>query len=216
MMIAFFDLDRTLLSTNSAKGWIAQEYREGRMTTKNLTKALWWLMVYRFRGTGMEQAIDQGAATLCSTKEDIFVDRTRQYWEEKCHPKIRKGSYQCIQWHKEQDHHIVLITGSSIYLAQFAAEEFGIPHVLANRFVVKDGIFTGETHKPLCYGEGKVVLAEKILHQLNTSFAQAFFYTDSYSDVPLLEKVAHPRVIAPDMRLKKYSHQRGWSILDWD
>ena len=109
-----------------------------------------------------------------------------------------------------------MITGSSIYLAQSAAKEFGIPHVLANRFVVKDGVFTGETHKPLCYGEGKVVLAEKILHQLNTSFAQAFFYTDSYSDVPLLEKVAHPRIIAPDMRLKKYSQQRGWSILDWD
>ena len=65
-------------------------------------------------------------------------------------------------------------------------------------------------------GEGKVILAEEILRQLNTSFAQAFFYTDSYSDVPLLEKVAYPRVIAPDVRLNKYSQQRGWSILNWD
>ena len=78
-MIAFFDLDRTLLSTNSAKGWIEQEYREGRMTTKNLTKALWWLMMYRVRGTGMEQAIDEGAATLSSTREDEFIRRKRKY-----------------------------------------------------------------------------------------------------------------------------------------
>jgi HAD superfamily hydrolase (TIGR01490 family) len=216
MKIAFFDLDRTLLSTNSAKGWIFQEYRKGRMTTKNVGRAMWWLMMYRFRGTGMEQAIDEGAATLRATKEDIFVERTNLYWKEKCEPKIRPGAYSCLKWHQEQDHHIALITGSSIYLAQAAAQEFGIPHVLANRFVVEQGIFTGGTHKPLCYGEGKVILAQDLLDQLDISFAESFFYTDSYSDVPLLEKVAYPKVIAPDMRLKKYAKKRGWAILNWD
>ena len=214
-MIAFFDLDRTLLSTNSAKGWIAQEYREGRMSTKTLGRALWWLMMYSVRGTGMEEAIEEAAATLQGTREDIFVQRTRKYWDEKCQPKIRQDGYACVQKHKEQGHPVVLITGSSIYLAQAGADEFGIPHVLANRFVVEQEFFTGKTHKPLCYGEGKVLLAETILQKLGGSFSESFFYTDSYSDVPLLEKVGHPRVIDPDMRLKKYAVHKKWQILDW-
>ena len=215
-MIAFFDLDRTLLETNSAKGWIAQEYREGRMNTKTLGRALWWLTMYSLRGTGMEQAIDEGAATLQGTREDIFIQRTRKYWNEKCLPKVRQDGYDCVQNHKKQGHHVVLITGSSIYLAQSAAEYFGIPHVLANRFVVEQELFTGKTHKPLCYGQGKVLLAETMFEKLGGSFSDSFFYTDSYSDVPLLDKVLHPRVIAPDIRLKKYSTKKGWQILDWN
>ena len=87
--------------------------------------------------------------------------------------------------------------------------------MLANSFVVEDGTFCGTSKKPLCFGEGKVVLAEQILEQLQCSFSEAFFYTDSFSDVPLLEKVAHPRVIAPDVRLSRYAKKKKWPILSW-
>ena len=214
-MIAFFDLDRTLLSVNSAKGWIWQEYREGRMTTNSLGRALWWLMIYSIRGTGMETAIDEAALTLQNTNEDVFRQRVHVYWDQICQSRIRKDGYDCVQWHKSQGHHVVLITGSSIYLAQAAAQYFGIPHVLANRFIVKDGVFCGTTQKPLCFGDGKVVLAETMLEQLQCSFTEAFFYTDSFSDVPLLEKVAYPKVIAPDIRLAYHARKRDWPILSW-
>ena len=214
-MIAFFDLDRTLLSVNSAKGWIFQEYQEGRMSTKSLGKAMWWLMMYSLRGTGMEEAIDEAALTLQNTNEEEFRQRVNLYWNKQCASTVRKDGYNCVQWHKKQGHHVVLITGSSIYLAQEAAQYFEIPHVLANRFFVEDGVFCGTCQKPLCFGEGKVVLAQQILEQLQCSFSEAFFYTDSFSDVPLLEKVAYPRVIAPDIRLARYAKKQEWPILSW-
>ena len=83
-MLVFFDLDRTILSKNSAVGWIRQEYRQGRMGTSMLLRAGWWLMQYHLRGTGMEEAIRDAAATLKGGSEQELERRTQAYWNKEC------------------------------------------------------------------------------------------------------------------------------------
>ena len=77
------------------------------------------------------------------------------------------------------------------------------------------GLFTGRVRKPLPYGTGKVTLAERLGQQVGFTLDDATFYTDSITDLPLLERVREPVVVNPDARLRRIAKQRGWPIETW-
>ena len=43
--------------------------------------------------------------------------------------------------------------------------------------------------------------------------AASYFYTDSITDLPLLEAVGHPRVVCPDVPLRRLARRRGWPVV---
>jgi hypothetical protein len=73
----------------------------------------------------------------------------------------------------------------------------------------------GRFEAPLCYGAGKVAHAERWARERGDQIDDAYFYTDSYSDLPMLARVARPRVVCPDPRLRRAARRRGWPILEW-
>jgi phosphoserine phosphatase len=64
----------------------------------------------------------------------------------------------------------------------------------------------------VCYGQGKVVWAERFAAEHDVDLAASYFYTDSISDLPLLERVGHPVVVNPDLRLRRLARKRGWPL----
>ena len=80
---------------------------------------------------------------------------------------------------------------------------------------MRDGELTGSFNRPLCYGEGKLERARALVRSLDARFEQTAFYTDSITDLPLLEAVGHPVVVNPDARLRRVAKRRGWLIEDW-
>ena len=80
---------------------------------------------------------------------------------------------------------------------------------------VSDGKFDGTHQRPACYGPGKVHWAEAFAAANDVDLARSFFYTDSYTDLPMLERVGKPVVVNPDPRLLRTARRRGWPILDW-
>jgi phosphoserine phosphatase len=68
---------------------------------------------------------------------------------------------------------------------------------------------------PFCYGPGKVQRAERWAAEHGVELEQSYFYTDSLSDLPMLERVGQPRIVNPDPRLRREANRRGWPILDW-
>ena len=72
----------------------------------------------------------------------------------------------------------------------------------------------GKISKPFCYGKGKVDLARDWLDGRDMELDDCYFYTDSYSDLPMLLEVGNPRVVNPDPKLKRYSKRKNWSVLD--
>src|SRR5262249_30593744 len=104
-------------------------------------------------------------------------------------------------------------TSATRYLAEPLGADLGIPHHLVSQLVVRDGCFTGEAVRPLCYGKGKVWWAERFAAEHDVDLASSYFYTDSITDLPVLDRVGHPRVVRPDPRLRRVAQQRGWQIL---
>ena len=87
--------------------------------------------------------------------------------------------------------------------------------VLCNRFQVRDGVHTGESEGELCFGAGKLRYAEAYARQTGVSLRDCTFYTDSYSDLPVLEQVGAPVLVNPDRRLRREARARGWRVVEW-
>ncbi|MEL6545659.1 MAG: haloacid dehalogenase-like hydrolase, partial [Myxococcota bacterium] len=91
-----------------------------------------------------------------------------------------------------------------------------IEGVICNRFLTdEDGRFTGDAAHPLCFGPGKLELAQAYASRTGLSLDDAVFYTDSYSDLPVLEAVGEPVVVHPDPRLARHAARRGWNSVSW-
>lgn len=214
-MIAFFDVDRTLLAVNSATLWVKRELSLGNITRMQALRASVWVGLY---GLGIIQADDViriAIKHLKGKRERELIDRTVEFWHNEVAATIRPGAAAAVKRHKDAGEMLFLLTSSSNYMGMAVADAMGFDGFLANRFEVKDGIFTGEPIEPICYGKGKVAHAEGCAAKLNVKLEECAFYTDSHSDLPMLERVGRPVVVAPDPRLRRVARKRGWPIEDW-
>jgi phosphoserine phosphatase len=110
----------------------------------------------------------------------------------------------------------VLLTNSSSWEARAAADTWKLDAFITNHFNLDaQGCLLGTFEKPLCYGPGKVVRAERWATEHNVELTASYYYADSLSDVPMLARVGNPRVVSPDPRLARVARRRGWQIVNW-
>src|SRR5690606_3322584 len=106
-------------------------------------------------------------------------------------------------------------TTSSGDLADLIAQDLRLDAVLCNRLEAKGDLHTGRPLGELCYGPGKVRYAEALSAQMGASLRSATFYSDSFSDLPMLEAVGRRVAVHPDPRLRREALRRGWPIESW-
>lgn len=216
MPLALFDVDRTLLSVNAGKLWVKAELRGGFISRWQATKAAVWIAGYHLGYGRVEQVIENAIATLAGDREETIQARTMAFYAEEIAGTYRRRAREVVERHKAAGDTLALLTSTSNYLAEPVQRELGISHALCNRFEVRDGVFTGEPLRPLCFGPGKLAHARTFAEQLGEKLEDATFYTDSASDLAVLEAVGRPVVVHPDPTLGRIARKRGWPIEDWD
>jgi HAD superfamily hydrolase (TIGR01490 family) len=212
---AFFDLDGTLLTANSADLWVRRERRLGHISRLQVARAALYLGGYRLGILDIDKALRSALATLRGTDEAWLRAETATWWREDVRPYLAPGARPVIARHREQGDPLVLLTSSSRYASERAAEDFGLEHVLCQGYEVESGRLTGRPLLPICYGQGKVVIAERWAAAHEVDLGQSSFYSDSYTDLPMLARVGHPFAVAPDLRLSREARRRGWPISSW-
>ena len=108
-----------------------------------------------------------------------------------------------------------ILSSSPTYVTRPIAEALGIEEVISTQFEVDAGLFTGRLVGPACVGQGKVHWAEDLGARRQLDLGASWFYTDSYTDLPMLERVGNRVVVNPDPRLKRAAKRRGWPVQDW-
>src|SRR5690606_22889710 len=114
-----------------------------------------------------------------------------------------------IEIHRRQGHLVALLTSATHFLSTPVARALAVDHILCTEVEIDAGLLTGRTIEPLCYGVGKVLRAEQFAEHHDIDLASSYFYSDSISDLPMLERVGHPRVVNPDPRLRRVALGRG-------
>jgi HAD superfamily hydrolase (TIGR01490 family) len=214
--IAFFDFDRTLIAANSGTLWVRRELSLGHITRWQALRALSWIGAYQLGMATMEDALRKAISMLAGHPERALRERTSAFYAQEVKGLYRPGARAALEAHRAKGDELVLCTASSLYLSEWVGEELGFDALLCNRFEVDaHGLHTGRSVGEICFGAGKLELARAHAAARNVPLSACTFYTDSYSDLPMLEAVGSPVAVNPDGRLRRRAVQLGWPVVDW-
>jgi HAD superfamily hydrolase (TIGR01490 family) len=215
--LAFYDLDGTLVSSNVVTQYAfyarhqPDRVRAARKTAKLLllipglfvldlySRSLFNTFFYReYRGYARE---------WLESSAGLLFDRVLKL-------AIYPGAPALVAADRESGYRTVLLTGSLDFAIAPLAHHLGFDELIANRLVFREGIATGELAPPLLAGEVKAAAIRETCARYNIETACCKAYSDSVSDLPMLEAVGHPAAANPGRRLRRVALARGWPILD--
>jgi HAD superfamily hydrolase (TIGR01490 family) len=210
---ALFDLDKTLLDTSSGQLYARYTYRLGQMSRAELVRVMWWGFLSRLGMLNMEDLIPRLLAGAAGDDEQEMRDLCDRWFVEDVMPHIAERGVERVREHQAQGHAIAIVSASTQYVVRPMAAYLGIDgQYVCTHLASKGGQLTGEVIPPVCYGQGKVVWAERFAAEQGVDLSSSYFYTDSISDLPLLERVGHPVAVNPDPRLRRLALSRDWPI----
>jgi len=212
---AFFDVDRTLVACNTGRLFLKYLRRRGEISFLRAVRAMGWIFKYHFSLIDLQQVAAALATEMHGVSEQEFSDRCRAWVEEEILPLLLPAALRHIERHREQGHLLAILSSSPTYITRPIAETLGLDETISTQLEVSDGQFTGKLLGPACYGAGKVHWAEKLTAERQLDLQASFFYTDSYSDMPMLERVGHQVIVNPDPRLRRTAKKRGWLVENW-
>jgi HAD superfamily hydrolase (TIGR01490 family) len=212
---ALFDLDRTLVRTDTATLYTRYERRIGAATAKDSLQVAWWLLQYGFGVLDAPKVVAKVLAKYAGMEEREMQRRADAWYGEYVVPQVTEAGRRAVRRHLDRGDVVAIVTSATPYAAEPLARDLGIAHVLCNRLEVKDGRFTGELVPPFCYGAGKIEVAERLAAAQGGSLDDACFYSDSITDLPLLERVGTAVCVNPDVRLRRAALARGYRIEHW-
>jgi HAD superfamily hydrolase (TIGR01490 family) len=128
---------------------------------------------------------------------------------------VRKESQGFIDLHTESGRDTYLVTASPIEIVQTLSEELGMTGAIATVAETVDGVYTGELSEPFCYGPEKAHAIRRVAERRGYDLALSYAYSDSVSDLPMLEAIGHPVAVNPDSGLEAVARSRGWPIVEF-
>jgi HAD superfamily hydrolase (TIGR01490 family) len=211
---AFFDMDNTLLRIETGMSWVRFLRSRGELPTRVFAKAIYWSAMYKLAVLDMDAVFTKLVEDLEGDLEADMIAKCEIWHRDHVAPQVAPGARVAIERHREAGDVIVLATGSTQYAARPVARGVGIEHVLSSELQVANGTFTGKP-AALCFGTHKVKLAEAWAAKHDVDLAASTFYSDSYNDLPMLERVGRAIAINPDARLRRHARKRGWPVIEW-
>ena len=210
---AFFDIDGTLLSVNSAPLYARHLRRHGRARRRDLLRTAFYLLQYRLNLLDIDRAMERASGMIAGQRESDVAAFCAEWYRDVVRAYLVPEICSMVERHRAAGHVLALLSSSTNYLAEPLARDLGIEHLLVTRLEVVDGIFSGRAVRPVCYGAGKVHWARNFAEEQGIDLGASFFYTDSVTDLPVLEIVGHPRVVNPDRLLRRTARKRGWPFV---
>lgn len=190
--------------------------RHGRARRRDLLRTAYYLLQYRLNLLDMERALERASEMIVGQNEDEIAAFSRQWYQEEVRCHLVPAICGLLEQHRERGDAVALLSTTTSYLAEPIAEDLGVEHQLVTRLEVRNGHFTGRADGPICYGRGKVYWAKRFAREHGVDLDRSYFYTDSVTDMPVLELVGHPRVVQPDRLLRREAGRRGWHVVPID
>ena len=212
---AFFDLDRTLISGSSAFVLGIAAWRGKLIPTHQFVKDAAGAVAFKFAGASdqtSEGVRDRILGAVKGVRLDDLVALNADI-VPKLMAMVRPEAMRLLEQHRHAGRATYIISASPIELVEPLAKALGMTAGIGTRSAIDDGVYTGELAGPFCYGPGKVEAIEELARWEGFDLDQCWAYSDSASDLPMMEAVGHPVAVNPDAKLERVAGQRGWPVV---
>ncbi|MFI0432015.1 MAG: HAD family hydrolase [Candidatus Nanopelagicales bacterium] len=215
---AFFDLDKTILAKSSSLAFARPLYDGGLIGRSAVLKSAYAQFVFLTSGADHDQ-MEQMRAYMQALCAGWPVDQVRQIvadtLDEVVTPIIYKEATELIAEHQNAGRDVIVISSSGTEVVEPICERLGVDRAVGTQMSIEDGHYTGEILF-YAYGEGKAEAMRALSAEFGYDLAESFAYTDSATDLPMLELVGNPVAVNPDAPLRTIAEERGWTIRDFD
>ncbi|MBT3422425.1 MAG: HAD-IB family hydrolase [Bacteroidetes bacterium] len=213
--LVLFDLDRTILSTNSGNILVREAYKHKLMTSREFMKAAYLGLCYRLEVRDTMMILEEMAEWMEGIAEKELQALADQVIKRYLINKIRPEIEDELKMHKERGAHIGILSAALAVICHPIASKFEMDEVICSDMEVIDGKYTGKVVGKLCFGEQKIISLKKFCQENDFKLDETYYYADSISDSPVLEAVGYPICVEPDRRLTAMAKKKGWTIADW-
>lgn len=213
---ALFDFDGTIIAGYSATAMLREKFMRREITPGEMIETASAMGQFGTGRMGFSGLMLGSAKLMKGISEESHAQFGEELYVKHIARKVYPETRALIELHLKKGHTVAIISSATPYQVEPTARDLGIDHVLCSHYEVENGEFTGNIIKPLCFGEGKVLAAEGLAEQEGMDLDQSFFYSDSYDDIELLERVGHPRPLNPNRKLAKAARENGWKTLSFN
>jgi HAD superfamily hydrolase (TIGR01490 family) len=212
---AFFDLDKTVIAKSSTLAFSKPFFDQGLLNRRAVLKSSYAQFLFLLSGADHDQ-MDRMRTHLTNMCTGWDVEQIKSVVGETLHdivdPLVFAEAAELIADHKLCGRDVVVVSASGEEIVAPIARAIGATHAMATRMVVSDGKYTGEVAF-YCFGEGKVQAIRELAAREGYPLEHCYAYSDSITDLPMLEAVGHPTVVNPDRALRKEAAAQGWPAL---
>jgi HAD superfamily hydrolase (TIGR01490 family) len=212
--LAIFDLDNTLIAGDSDHSW--GEF----LVQKNLVDAEIYAQAndrfyqeYKAATLDIHEYLRFSLAPLTRYTLDELAALHAEFMRDHIEPMMLPKAKALLQQHRDQGDYLLIITATNSFVTHPIATRLGVDDILASDAEILNGRYTGKGAGTPCFQGGKVIRLQEWLKEKNYTLDDAYFYSDSINDLPLLEQVPNPVAVDADERLSKIALERGWKIM---
>jgi HAD superfamily hydrolase (TIGR01490 family) len=217
MEAAFFDLDKTVISKSSSLALTRPMYRAGLVSRSGLLKGAYAQLVYLLLGADEKkmERVKEGMLALTRGWDRSQVEQIIREAMSDLDPYIYLEALDLMELHRALGRKVFIVSSSVEEVVRPLAERLGDVSVIATRAKVDEkGSYTGELEF-YSYGEHKAEAMKEIAEREGIDLSGSYAYSDSATDLPMLEAVGHPIAVNPDRELRKEAERRGWQVRDF-
>lgn len=214
MTLALFDLDNTLLAGDSDHAWGEFIVEQGLVNAEEYSKANDAFYEDYKNGTLDIVAYQEFALAALTPLTPARREQLHTHFMQTIiEPMILPKGQKLVEKHRQQGHTLIIITATNSFVTAPIARALGIDTLLATEPEIIDGAFTGKVKGVPCFQEGKIAKIDEWLAGKQINLQDAWFYSDSANDLPLLKQVGNPVAVDPDERLTRYANEQNWPVI---
>jgi HAD superfamily hydrolase (TIGR01490 family) len=212
---AFFDLDKTIIAKSSTLAFSRSFYAGGLISRGSVLRSAYAQFVYLVGGADHDQMekMREFISELCAgwdvqTVRDIVADTLHNIVA----PIVYDEAVSLIEEHQLAGRDVIIVSASGAEVVEPIGEMLGADGVIATRMEIENGRYTGEIGF-YAYAENKATAIVDLAREKGYDLDRSYAYSDSATDVHMLEIVGHPYAVNPDKELRKQAAAKGWPVL---
>jgi HAD superfamily hydrolase (TIGR01490 family) len=215
---AFFDLDKTVIAKSSALAFSRSFYAGGLINRRSVLRSSYAQFMYLLGGADHDQ-MEKMREFLSRMVTGWPVDTVREIVADTLHnivePLVYDEAVSLIEDHHLAGRDVIIVSASGAEMVDPIGELLGVDAVIATRMAIADGRYTGQIDF-YAYAENKSAAMRELAEQRGYDLERSFAYSDSVTDVHMLEVVGHPHAVNPDKELRRIAKEREWPVLVFD
>ena len=213
--LLIFDLDNTLLAGDSDRNWGIFLAEQKVVGSSYLDESEKFYNNYYDGSLDIDGFLSFCLKPLIENDMSYLLELRKQFIEDKIKPIVTAPGKEIINQAIEDGKTVIIATATNDFVTRPIADLFNVRTLISTEFEVINQKFTGKVLNTPCFREGKVSKVKKWVDDNNFDLSKASFYSDSFNDLPLLEKVKNPVIVDGDDKLLEIGKNRNWDCISF-